>query len=189
MMREIIGVKPRNAVERDVELAVLKAANAGPQVFHEAGAVRIDRPYAGRELDDVGVISRGRIVVLDEIRAHDRLWLGRNKRPLRRCRLGTVQGLRRHQDRIKAVSTGLVGIFHIHRFGVSMDHCTEEQKATEGSLRGVRTKTATRHDSPLVWLSLDFRNENRPGMVGTRSCSLITAIYQICDNSMSRGGC
>lgn len=43
VVREIVRVAPWNAVERDIELAILKAADRRRLVLHQARAVGIDR--------------------------------------------------------------------------------------------------------------------------------------------------
>src|SRR5579863_7259122 len=64
VMGEIVRVTPGNAVEGDVELTVLKSAYGSPQILHQSGAVRVDRPDAGGEFDDVRVICCRRVIVL-----------------------------------------------------------------------------------------------------------------------------
>jgi hypothetical protein len=71
MVGEIVRVKPRNAVQRDVELTILETTDRRAQVLHQARAIRIHRPDARGELDDVRIVRRGGVIVLNEFRANN----------------------------------------------------------------------------------------------------------------------
>ena len=67
MVGEIVGVLEGNAVEGDVELAVLKAADTDILAFRKARTVRRGVENAWRELDRFVVIARQRKILFDEI--------------------------------------------------------------------------------------------------------------------------
>lgn len=74
-MREVVRVAPRNAVERDVVLAVLEATDGSDLRFHQARAVRRDRVDARRDGHGIGVVASGWNVFLNVRAADNRLRL------------------------------------------------------------------------------------------------------------------
>ena len=84
VVREVVRIAERNAVERDVVLAVLEAADGEDLRLHQAGAVRIDARDARRDLNDIAVVRGRRGAVFDVVTANGRFRFGRGERALAR---------------------------------------------------------------------------------------------------------
>ena len=140
MVGEVVRVTPGDAVEGDVEKAVLEATDRSRQVFHHARTVRIHGPHARCELDDVGVVGERRIVVLDELTVDDRARLRCHQRTLGRRLIGSFDLARADDDLVEvAVFRLIVRVIRVDWNAATAQH--DESQDFQG--KNLRVVTAS----------------------------------------------